>query len=318
MSGRPRPVTATVTKPLWMQVPNPATIRKIRRRSLESSGSTASLTSLLEHSSYDSASEDEIYSERVIPMAYDSDNSDRAKQQRQTTFIKSSSNSRSPSPGKSSRSENNLSAWEKWVIEKAKEEQKKKIEDNRKKEEEKRVKEKLEQEKRIKNLKGLVLQQSWTEKKHQELMLQKKLEKMRIQNEKRKKAEIDQQIRQKATEKFAEWQDNKRREEKERRRKKKEEEQHRQQEEARRKQLAEQKFQEWLKEAHKRPKSAPNSFGYLSGKMTGYHDRSAYPQPSFFNPIPWQPPAIPTVLQKTEKTHRSKPKIYKWNPDKYF
>lgn len=51
MSARPRPVTATVTKPVWMQVPE-ADAAAYRRFSLTSNGSTASLTSVLDHDSY--------------------------------------------------------------------------------------------------------------------------------------------------------------------------------------------------------------------------------------------------------------------------
>ncbi|GFR96292.1 coiled-coil domain-containing protein 34-like [Elysia marginata] len=49
-----------------------------------------------------------------------------------------------------------------------------------------------------------------------------------------------------------------------------------------------------------------------------YHDRSAYPQPSFYNPIPWHAPAVPTTIDKADKTRRPKAKPYKWNPNKYF
>ena len=56
-SLRPRPVTATVTKPSWMQ---PEAIVGPRSDSPESRGSTASLTSVLEHESCESLSEDDI------------------------------------------------------------------------------------------------------------------------------------------------------------------------------------------------------------------------------------------------------------------
>ena len=50
MSLRPRPVTATVTKPKWME----PEVYRPRSRSMESNGSTASLTSVLDHDSYES------------------------------------------------------------------------------------------------------------------------------------------------------------------------------------------------------------------------------------------------------------------------
>lgn len=61
MSLRPRPVTATVTKPKWME----PQVTRPRSRSLESNGSTASLTSVLDHDSYESLgeSEDELHTE---------------------------------------------------------------------------------------------------------------------------------------------------------------------------------------------------------------------------------------------------------------
>lgn len=59
MSARPRPVTATVTKPPWMKIP-PADAAMYRRQSLTSNGSTASLTSVLDHDSYISEPEIEL------------------------------------------------------------------------------------------------------------------------------------------------------------------------------------------------------------------------------------------------------------------
>ena len=41
----------------WMTIPSPDAIRRIRSKSLESTGSTESLTSLLDHDSYNDASE---------------------------------------------------------------------------------------------------------------------------------------------------------------------------------------------------------------------------------------------------------------------
>ncbi|KAK7008743.1 coiled-coil domain-containing protein 34 [Biomphalaria glabrata] len=315
MSSRPRPVTATVTKPRWMQTPSPDTMRKIRRRSVESSGSTASLTSLLDHSSFNSASEDELKTEADVPKMFDLDTKDDVYNKRERNFIDGTY--RITSATKSKYIESRLSAWEQWVIEKAKDDQRKKMSEKQKKEEAKIEKEKLEQEKRAKQMKAQVVRQSWVQKKNQETVLKKKLEKEKQNDEQRKKKETEQQIKQKAAEKFAEWQEMKAKEEKEKRKKIKEENQRLQEEEAKRKKMAEQKFQEWLKKVHKRPKSAPNSFGYLSGKMTGYHDRSAYPQPSFFNPIPWQPPPVPTSTS-AEKNQKTKVKPYKWNPDKYI
>lgn len=62
MSARPRPVTATVTKPLWMLVPDADSVVN-QRKSYSSDGSTASLTSILDHDSY--ISEPELSDEKL-------------------------------------------------------------------------------------------------------------------------------------------------------------------------------------------------------------------------------------------------------------
>ncbi|KAH9510307.1 hypothetical protein Btru_042721 [Bulinus truncatus] len=238
------------------------------------------------------------------------DNQKRAQNAPEGTY-------RITSSTKSKHTESRLSAWEQWVIEKAKEDHKTKLALQQKKKHEKLEKEKLEQEKRSKQIKAQVVRESWVQKKNQEILLKKKIEKMHIKEELKKKEDAEKQIKEKAAEKFDEWQKLKEKEEKEKRKRLKEESQRKQEEESKKKQLAEKKFQEWLKKAHKRPKSAPNSFGYLSGKMTGYHDLSAYPQPSFFNPVPWQSPAIPNS-KCSEKNRKPQAKPYKWNPDKYL
>lgn len=79
MSARPRPVTATVTKPPWMQVPD-ADAAMYRRQSLTSNGSTASLTSVLDHDSYISEPEyDDEKGEFSSPDQADTDNRGDAK-----------------------------------------------------------------------------------------------------------------------------------------------------------------------------------------------------------------------------------------------
>ena len=69
MSSRPRPVTATVTKPKWME---PQVVRP-RSMSLESNGSTASLTSVLDHDSYESLgdTDDDLYTEETDQISRD-------------------------------------------------------------------------------------------------------------------------------------------------------------------------------------------------------------------------------------------------------
>jgi len=51
--------------------------------------------------------------------------------------------------------------------------------------------------------------------------------------------------------------------------------------------------------------------------VSGYHDTAAYPVPSFYNPMPWQPIHIPRPASEKVK-RRGKPKTkHAWNPEKY-
>lgn len=56
MSARPRPVTATVTKPEWMKAEY---AYRPYSHSLDSTGSTESLISCLDHDSYESSADEE-------------------------------------------------------------------------------------------------------------------------------------------------------------------------------------------------------------------------------------------------------------------
>uniref|UniRef100_A0A0B6Y8X6 Coiled-coil domain-containing protein n=1 Tax=Arion vulgaris TaxID=1028688 RepID=A0A0B6Y8X6_9EUPU len=316
VTNRPRPVTATVTKPKWMQIPTQDDQRRFRSKSLESNGSTASLTSLLDHDSYNSASDNEGSNlEKVFNTTYSQDEIETIEQHQQQAITENENRSPRVRQTKSKSPNQNLSAWELWVIEKAKGEQERRQKESFKKMQERAEKEKKEQEKHVRILKAETECSSWLRTKNEEMKLKKKMEKLKIEMEKRQKKEIEAQIKKDASEKFDKWQILKKEEEKEKMKKIKEENKEKKQHELQRKLDAEEKFQQWLKMAHNRPKTAPNSFGYLSGKVTGYHDRNAYPEPTFCNPIPWQSASIPSS-QSIEKKNRMKP--YKWNPEKYL
>ncbi|KAJ8313860.1 hypothetical protein KUTeg_008421 [Tegillarca granosa] len=286
MNRRPRPVTATVTKPDWMK-PHVSP----RSRSLESNGSTASLTSVLDHDSYISPEE------------------------------------------KATEDEAKLSAWEKWLITKTREEREKRREKTRQKKELKQEKKQKEQEKQKQLQKAEEKRKEWLERKNYEEKLRKRLEKQRISIEKDIKESQKREIDIKAEKKFSEWKEAKNREEKEQKKVQKMQQREKEIERIQKKELAEEKFKEWCKKAQKRPKSVPNSFGYIfcqyklfcnigkgskistgpkkktnyigfgdkasesyvektwkkSVKSAGYHDTNAYPVPTFYNPIPWHP-----------------------------
>ncbi|XP_021352448.1 coiled-coil domain-containing protein 34-like isoform X2 [Mizuhopecten yessoensis] len=328
MSLRPRPVTATVTKPKWME---PQVFRP-RSLSLDSGGSTASLTSVLDHDSYISPSpsddeEDWTYDKencgRSAENEVKGDNNkehciDRKAPERklaeydESTYTEVTESENSP--------EGKLSPWEKWLISKTKSERKsrkqkvlEKKEQKQKQEEEKLTKEK-DKEKIEEN------RRKWLAEKQERAKLRRKMEHQRVKMEERLKTEQERDIAEKAEKEFKKWKVEKKKAEREKEQKERQKQQEKEQKQVEKQKKAEDKYKEWCLKAANRPKSVPNSFGYTSGKLTGYHDTSAYPPPSFYNPLPWHHNPVPK--QKTDKnkikTKPSKAKNYVWNPSKYF
>ncbi|XP_045170495.2 coiled-coil domain-containing protein 34-like [Mercenaria mercenaria] len=335
-SLRPRPVTATVTKPKWMQ---PEAIVGPRSASVESRGSTASLTSVLDHDSYISCSDEEDeYEERRPPRESDM----KRRQEKENVpvknhqeihnntfnvkhkkvmkkkvirkFVESSvtddTETDSPEPG--------MSPWEQWLIQKVKDDRDKRRAERQRKREEKRKKdeEAVLQQKKLQQAQQV--RKEWVDKKNFEETLKRKVDKQREKTEKMIKEEQKKMEAVKAERKFEEWKEKKKDEEREQKRaeKQKQAEEERLRKEQRIK--AQKRFEEWCKKADTRPKPMPNSFGYTSGKLTGYHDTSAYPVPSFYNPMPWQPIHIPRPASERKQKRRvkSRPKTA-WNPEKY-
>ncbi|KAK3108506.1 hypothetical protein FSP39_009444 [Pinctada imbricata] len=300
MSTRPRPVTATVTKPKWME-PH---VTPRRSRSMESNGSTASLTSVLDHDSYISPdiSDEEWHNDELQEKSFEKERTPKkienesreGRMERRNVRPKScpmgESNRRkesrklkerrsSPSP-KARLSDfdaseftddhiENLSPWEQWLIKKTREERVKRKEVRNQKKQQKVEKQIKLQEKVHQQQKAEVKRQEWLEKKTFEEKLRKRLEKQRSRTEKEIKDEQKRSVELKAERKYNEWLDKKEEEDLEKKRqektKKREEELARKCQEIK----AKQKFEEWLREAKNRPKPVQNSFGYTSGKMTG-------------------------------------------------
>lgn len=342
MNTRPRPVTATVTKPKWME---PHVIPR-RSRSLESNGSTASLTSVLDHDSYESPdlSEDEWEREELRrnveneektiqqdrrtarnqgsykARASSAKSQDRVKFQRKnriTAHQKDRLADYDTTSGHSENMDTGLSPWEQWLIQKTKEERVKKQQMKKHKVEVREQKEQKAKERQQKEEKAEEKRSEWLKQKNYEESLRKKLEKQRIQTETEIKAQQNMITKMKAERKFEEWKEKKEMMERE----KKEQELQKKRDielaEKCKKIKAQQKYEEWLRSAKDRPKSS-QSFGYSGGKLTGYHDTGAYPAPTFYNPIPWHPIPIPKT-QKTERPKsRTRSKKYVWNPQKYF
>ncbi|CAG2230552.1 CCDC34 [Mytilus edulis] len=261
MSLRPRPVTATVTKPKWME----PQVTRPRSRSLESNGSTASLTSVLDHDSYESLgeSEDELHTEEGDQYTR-SDIDNRLHEDVKNKCIISESSSQY-----TEQKDPQLSSWEKWLIQKSKSERKKQREIRRAKKQEKTIKEKEKQDKEMKEKKAEERRKEWLEQKSYEEKLRKKNDRQRKRLEKDLKEDEKRRIAVKAEGNYDEWMERKKKEEKDL----KKEQKRRQQEveHAKKKQQidAQHKYEEWLHRSKNRPKSVPNSFGYTSGKLTG-------------------------------------------------
>ncbi|XP_046569260.1 LOW QUALITY PROTEIN: coiled-coil domain-containing protein 34-like [Haliotis rubra] len=312
MTTRPRPVTATVTKPRWMAMPDADAIARARRHSLGSTGSTASLVSVLDHDSYMSVPSD---SELEAPKVQLSKRSPRkTKGANEVTVRKTAvEDGRKKS---SDSMENGLSPWEVWLITKTQEERKLRQQEIQRKKQEKlkKTEEAKEKEKKQNKTEGVL--KEWIERKKNEEMLRRGMEKLKTRSEKQQKEKTQINIQQKAAENFVLWKKQKSEEEREKKKSDKLKKLQEEEEKRQKADKAEKRYKEWCKNADRRPKSAPNSFGYMEGKLKGYHDTAAYPTPSFYNPLPWQPIHIPRV--KNEKPKKSKPKKYVWNPNKYY
>ncbi|XP_059565152.1 coiled-coil domain-containing protein 34 isoform X2 [Myotis daubentonii] len=100
-------------------------------------------------------------------------------------------------------------------------------------------------------------------------------------------------LQEKAKEKYQEWLKKKNAEECEKKKKEKEKEKQRQAELQEKKEIAERKFKEWLENSKNKPRPAAKSYGYANGKLTGFYNGNSYPEPAFYNPIPWKPIHVP-------------------------
>lgn len=189
--------------------------------------------------------------------------------------------------------ESSLTPWEVWFVGKEKVErdrlQQKALEElnqqlEKKKEVEDREKRKIIAEEKHKE---------WVQKKNEQ---KRKEREQKINKEMKEKAakELEKEhLQEKAKEKYQEWLKKKNAEECEKKKKEKEKEKQRQAELQEKKEIAEKKFKEWLENAKNKPRPAAKSYGYANGKLTGFYSGNSYPEPAFYNPIPWKPIPMP-------------------------
>ncbi|XP_029062654.1 coiled-coil domain-containing protein 34 isoform X1 [Monodon monoceros] len=122
------------------------------------------------------------------------------------------------------------------------------------------------------------------EKVERDRLQRKALEELNEQLEKKKEVEKREKRKIIAEEKHKEWVQKKNEQEKEKQR---------QAELQEKKEIAEKKFKEWLENAKHKPRPAAKSYGYANGKLTGFYSGNSYPEPAFYNPIPWKPVPVP-------------------------
>ncbi|XP_075945939.1 coiled-coil domain-containing protein 34 [Anarhichas minor] len=201
-----------------------------------------------------------------------------------------------------------LSAWEMWLVNKAKEDR---FKLEKQAEEEQLRKERKQQEERERNHKKIVMEekiQDWlkmkTEQEKQEQLLKLSKEEEEIQRQQEKQRETEQ----KAPQKYKVWLQKKNQEKIELEKKNKEAAALKEEQEKERHKRAEDKFKDWLAKANEKSRADPKSPCY----PTSPYDKS-YSSPSFYNPIPWKPIHVPPQEITPNKTSVKKPqKQQKW------
>ncbi|XP_054555295.1 coiled-coil domain-containing protein 34 isoform X3 [Talpa occidentalis] len=195
-----------------------------------------------------------------------------------------------------------LTPWEVWFVGKEKEErdrqQQKALEElnqelEKRKEMEVREKRKIIAEEKHKE---------WVQKKNEQ---QRKEREQKINKEMEEKAAKElkkEHLQEKAKEKYQEWLKKKNAEECEKKKKEKEKEKQRQTELQEKKEIAEKKFKEWLENAKNKPRPVAKSYGYANGKLTGFYNGNSYPEPTFYNPIPWKPIHMPPPKEAKDQS----------------
>ncbi|KAM4572702.1 coiled-coil domain-containing protein 34 [Odontesthes bonariensis] len=199
-----------------------------------------------------------------------------------------------------------FSAWQMWLLNKAKEDR---LKLEKKAEEERLLKEKTEQKEREQEQKKIVMEekiQEWLrikmEQERQEQLLKQRKEEKEILRKQEKQREIEQ----KAQRKYRDWRQKKDQERMEKEKKEKEESALKDEQERERHRRAEEKFKQWLAKANEKGRTSPKSPCYPTSPYDKLH-----PAPSFYNPIPWKPihippPEMPPNTMSTKKPQKQR------------
>ncbi|XP_038664226.1 coiled-coil domain-containing protein 34-like isoform X1 [Scyliorhinus canicula] len=267
-----------------------------------SRGSTTSLLSPIYHDSYESEGEIEApmtpASGEVTPTAIRQKSAVRPKTSRFKTSLRKAQRSEEE---EQRFKEVELTAWEKWLIKKAKEER---VKIQNKSQQEVTLKQtKLKESEELEKKKILAEDEHkrWVLRKNEKDKMEKEIKLHKLQEEEKAKERARGLAAERASEKFQDWLKKKKLQKMETKKIEKNEEEKRTAETHERKEKADKIYQEWLEKVKTRPRTVPSSFGYVNGKLTGYYDGSSYPTPSYYNPIPWKPIPIPRSEDATKK-----------------
>nr|XP_019957728.1 PREDICTED: coiled-coil domain-containing protein 34-like [Paralichthys olivaceus]XP_019957729.1 PREDICTED: coiled-coil domain-containing protein 34-like [Paralichthys olivaceus] len=194
-----------------------------------------------------------------------------------------------------------LSAWEMWLVNKAKEDR---LKLEKKAEEEGLLKEKKQEEERKRQQKKIVMEekiQEWLTMKREQEKHEQLVKQWKEEEEMQRRLEKQREVEQKAQQKYKDWLQKKNREKVEKEKKEKEEAALKEEQEKERHKRAEEKFKEWVTTANEKSRTVPKS----PCCPTSPYDKS-YPSPSFFNPVPWKPIHNPPPETSVNKTSGKK------------
>ncbi|KAF7663623.1 hypothetical protein LDENG_00205710 [Lucifuga dentata] len=195
-----------------------------------------------------------------------------------------------------------LSAWEVWLVNKAKDER---LKLEKKAEEERLLKEKKEQQEREQEQKKIVTEekiQKWLLMKREQDKQEQVLKKCREQEEIQKQQAKQRETQRKAQEKYRDWLQKKNQEKMEKEKKEKEDAIRKEEQEKERQEKAKEKFKEWLRKTNEKSRASPKS---ACSPRSPYG--MSYPSPSFYNPIPWKPIHVPPPETPANATSNRKP-----------
>ncbi|XP_072905801.1 uncharacterized protein [Hemitrygon akajei] len=204
-----------------------------------------------------------------------------------------------------------LTAWEAWLIKKAKEER---TEVQKKSQQEvilKQAKLKEQEELQRKKARAEEEHRHWVQRKNEKEKLEKEKKLQKEQEEKNVKEQERERAVERASKTFQEWLKKKKLQEMEIKKQEKNAEEKKIAELQERREKADKVFQEWFEKVKSRPRTVPSSLAYANGKLTGYYYGSSYPAPSYFNPIPWKPIPVPCSednIKKITSKEKVKPK----------